>query len=725
MARLFRGGRCRSNARRPPARLAASRGRSARLFLFLAFAWTARFCLLPACGAGGSGRAPEGDAAARWRFEPLGPDGAHIVWLSPLACDAWLAQSEEGALFAWEAYGSGPAEGTWEPLHPLEEEGEPALLHAVRADRAGVLILDGSGALWRWSPLAPEERPAHCGRIPEETARGAVALIVLDDLEPARPRPRLAEALIVTREGFITRTGQAPARWQASFLARAGDLPPDEPSWRPLVRDAARLPGEADALLALCEWEGLFVSRDGGRSFVPVERGLPQQVSALHVSPWSGRLLAAAPDGIYESRDGARTWSLARGAAGGHGGPEDPIVHLQASTEPLSDELWAVTRRGRLLHAEAGTRGWEGMLPDLPAQVHCVAAARGGLRLATSRGVLARGSGEESWSWSNAGLRQVSVFAILAPETQADPWTLETDLGAYTSGAGRGPWEPAIGLDGYGRLDAAAGGSEAEAWEDAPAGRQPLCRCPGPGGLWLGTEDGLFLSGSPSGWTFAGLEGERILEMAAAPPLPWIFARTPERLYASDDGGSSWEPVPLPAGLRLASLSLDGAGGRLLLGAWRHGLFAAPLPEVRGRAGEPLPIQALPNPFTAAVTLRCALPEASAVAPAGSGGEAAATRGEGGAVTDGAQDASAGAARAPALDATGLAEAQACVYSVHGQLVRRLGAPRRIDGIGGAPFLQWEWDGLDERGLPVANGVYLVTTSLGTQRMIGKLIKLR
>jgi flagellar hook assembly protein FlgD len=62
---------------------------------------------------------------------------------------------------------------------------------------------------------------------------------------------------------------------------------------------------------------------------------------------------------------------------------------------------------------------------------------------------------------------------------------------------------------------------------------------------------------------------------------------------------------------------------------------------------------------------------------------------------------------------------------VHGQLVRRMVAPEQVTGPEGEIALQWEWDGLDDRGLPVPSGVYLVSMNAGAQRFMGKLIKLR
>jgi hypothetical protein len=159
--------------------------------------------------------------------------------------------------------------------------------------------------------------------------------------------------------------------------------------------------------------------------------------------------------------------------------------------------------------------------------------------------------------------------------------------------------------------------------------------------------------------------------------------------------------------LPITSLALDVADGRLLLGAYRHGLFAATLPPALSRADEWVAIQGRPNPFTSGVTLDCALSGAAAAVLLGEGGDAGR------------------AARPAAGAAQGLAAMEARVYSVHGQLVRRLLAPRGERAAGGEFHVLWEWDGLDERGLPVPNGVYLVTTAAGTQRMQGKLIKLR
>jgi hypothetical protein len=66
------------------------------------------------------------------------------------------------------------------------------------------------------------------------------------------------------------------------------------------------------------------------------------------------------------------------------------------------------------------------------------------------------------------------------------------------------------------------------------------------------------------------------------------------------------------------------------------------------------------------------------------------------------------------------------IISVHGQLICRLTAGEVLaaDGAGG-PFLQWSWDGRNERGQEAPNGIYLVSTRVGEQSYVGKIVKFR
>jgi len=657
-------------------------------------------------GAWDAGRgAVQPGSDARWAFEPLGPDGARIARLAPLACDAWIALAADGSLFAWAPGSEEAADGAWEEIRLPARGGEPrALLFAVRPDRAAAAILDELGGLWSWSPLAADRPPALLGRIEEALARRVVALLAED---PSAAGATASTVLAVARDGRIARVADRTATWMPLFLGARGDGDSLRDASPPTVRGAWTVPGDPKTLLALCEWEGLFASRDGGRTFRPVER-LPKQIGAACVHGVTGLVCAAAREGIFVSRDAGRSWEL-RGPAAppGDAGGEDPIVLLRTAESPLGDELWAVTRGGALLRARLGDPRWERPLAGVPAEILWVGISRGESRAATSRGVIALPGEGPGWRWRNEGLRRVSVLSIAAGEASG-AWTLRTDIGAFAGIDSAAGWVPVPEgalppADGLGPL--AACGSPREVV--APPGRQALwCAADGEG-YWLGTDSGLFEGPALDDWTFAGLEEERVLEVLSGPPgAAWLFARTAERLYASDTRGAAWEQVPLPAGMRVAALALDVPGRRLLLGAYRHGLFAIPLPEPRLPEEPAVVIHARPNPFAGQVALHCELPAALVVAAGGESEARASIPGGSG--------------------ATGLANLEARVYSVHGQLVRRLASPARVTTEpDGTVSLAWSWDGLNERGLPAANGVYLVTTAAGTQRVQGKLIKLR
>ena len=304
-----------------------------------------------------------------------------------------------------------------------------------------------------------------------------------------------------------------------------------------------------------------------------------------------------------------------------------------------------------------------------------------------------------------------------------------------------------------------------EPWTwDLPATGRPLAGWHTPIATYLATDLGLYARAGDGPWIEAGFRGERILDLQAALHAPeTMLCRTADGVYWSTrtgwsasgepagPAGRSWQEIPVPPELVAisASLSLDGEG--VLLGT-RFGLFLAEPPENELLIREPRPIFATPNPFSQHVQLRCCMdtaryldlnqttagtttreveedpiageepsrtqatrPEQRPVAEIGATG--ASPRPE-----DAAQPQDPGEAEPESVNS---AVAEIRIFSVHGQLVRRLVGAQALTDEEGVPFLQWNWDGRTERGQEAPNGIYLLSTRLGPQSYVGKLVKFR
>jgi photosystem II stability/assembly factor-like uncharacterized protein len=631
-------------------------------------------------GATLSGRAESG---REWIFQPLGPEGAEIAELVAVGDRRWAARSREGELYLWESPGGDVAGGAWE-AHRLPGDGTRPAARALRLAAAGArfFVLTSIGELLAWTAGEPEF--TRLGTLPPEVAGGAVALLPPGE-EPGAPGSDLACGIVVTRGGTMIRLHAGrPSIWEPRFAGFPGTRAAAErpaKGRRPTVRGAWRVGCDAETFLALVDWEGLFISHDGGRSFAPVAGDLPKAVRALtDCAADSRRWFALAGGGLYRSDDCGRSWHPQGSAAPPGAGDDLAAAVALAAPDESGEVLLALTPAGTLLRSPDGGMSWERPLPEIHSRGLALAAGPAAVKVGTSRGVLASDDLGAAWCWSNRGLRGLSVLAIgiladpaTAAGGEAPRLAVDTDLGSFVS-ADRGlHWEPAA--------------------EPLAAAAPPATTAP------------RLLAAAP----FAR---ERIVEIAESPlGAHWVFVRTVDGLFASADAGASWEGVPLPGDLTVTSMALDLDAGELLVGTARYGLFTAELPAERLASDLPLPVHASPNPFAESVILRCELPPgvlATGEAPAGQG---------------------TGVVRAADSSALGVegeaAAAVVTIFSVHGQLIRRLAAPAVVAGVSGETRLLWDWNGLDERGQPVPSGMYLVSATAGSQRFIGKIIKLR
>ncbi|MBP6875894.1 MAG: hypothetical protein KBD56_07465 [Candidatus Eisenbacteria bacterium] len=717
MPDAIRGRRRLSSARPPdrgrrpslpgrPARLDLHGGFSRLLSVAIPSLGLLFLLLFLACGAQASSH-PD----SPWSFQPLGPEGADAADIRSLGAGRWAARTADGELYLWEPAG-GAAGGGWELLAVPGAQGQAGAVLSMARSGSDLLLLTSDGVLFEVDPaeairgasLASHVRvripscaegpsverllPSgfrKLGTVSCSAARACVALL------PGPSRDANGPVSLITREGEVFEIALSNSRaWRIAFEPGAES---SEAGYA--LRGAWRSPH--GTLFLLTEWEGLYASLDGGHLAFPVENGLPKETRTIVPVPdSSGLWYAATADRVFQSADGAQSWQLCGRLAPVEEESADEVRALACLSGGRI--LLAVTRAGLLLRSADRGASWERRLSEEPARFRALATDGEQVRLASSRGILSADDGGLSWRYENRGLRRVSVESIRL-----------VSLPGAEEGAGSTGWESS------GKAEAAAIllGTGLGAYALREGGGAFECE---PAGAWadslLAAQTALQAPFDELGAARA-LDGKRILEWALAPlGHDWLFARAADGVYASRDRGHSWEALPVPAPLSVTSMAIDLVHRRLLLGTYRFGLFAAQLPEEDRILAALEPVHASPNPFGETVVLRCVLSPENAEAIA------AGKRGSGGANPN-------TTAGAPPGGASLEGGAYLLVLSVHGQLIRKLPAPLPVIGTGGEQSLIWHWDGRDERGQPVANGLYLVTATAGTQRFSGKLIKLQ
>ena len=546
-----------------------------------------------------------------------------------------------------------------------------------------------------------------------------------------------ADGIYLSSDGGRTWTAQVNARSTPSRVF-------DE------IRQLAASSGHPDHLLAITRNGQLLRSTDLGASWTRQLREIPVRSYALAGNPEGAIMRIGTSRGVLSSTDGGEVWGWENGGLrrvtvsamgasaqgdqlylgtdlGFYGGPADgqrwlPELiwtegHAPHAAACPSEEVWA-RLSGSIFDLDV-------CVADNGDAIICTAGSDG-----LARCMAVRGDHGVVHAWSAPGPIRSST-TVLA-ETDAglwaaggegfDIWTATVDaVGEWSESETRGDalWagvQPNLAhavLAGEACVLLAAGGlvnlSDELATLPLPAGREALALASAGGLLWLGTEAGLYRSGDGVVWTLVGFEEDRIGSLAAASGRADVLLIQADRgIYYSPDGGAGWLAVPAPDDLHVTGLGLDPLGRCAYLGT-DYGLFAAHPPQIPTlQVSRPMPIEASPNPFSSYVQLRCPLPrviEGNPLADLDTGDPLA----------------------LPSAGMVGVEEVALPlrVISVHGQLVRRLSESEIVTAGSGERHHQWSWDGRNDRDQEVPNGIYLLSTRVGNQAYVGKVIKFR
>ena len=209
------------------------------------------------------------------------------------------------------------------------------------------------------------------------------------------------------------------ATWQAlaplESLTSASRWTARKSPYRARVSAVACHPEHAGVIIAGIEIGGLAASRDGGKSWVRRDEGLPPDVRQVITPPIAGRIYVGTGAGFYRSDDLGGTWvemnkglpyTQVQAMAVANGNPELIILSVSGKDEGLS----------AILQSTNGGQSWEMASHGLPRLddriISCLSFGRGGFYAGTNKGELF-GLDNLEGRWIGLGSNYSPINAIL------------------------------------------------------------------------------------------------------------------------------------------------------------------------------------------------------------------------------------------------------------------------------------------------------------------------
>ncbi len=324
-----------------------------------------------------------------------------------------------------------------------------------------------------------------------------------------------------------SRTGSSLYVWQAgSWQLRSANFSNTEPTAMTVVRNAGQT-----HLYATLYSEGVLHSADSGQTWELVNAGLPSHgLTSIASDPdQPGTLFVGTNDwrGVLRSTDGGISWDY----YDYHGEMPGAMITSLAFTRAADGNLVAGTQDGRILVHPRASDAWI-LRYGLPKGVVTALVTAPGdeavLYAGTSRGIILRSlDGSATWEAVGQIANQFNITSLaVAPDNAQDVYASTYGNGGYTV------WRS---QDGGVQWAAVAGQG---------IGRAPIYSLAmgGPGGLYAGTQDGLFLSmDAGAQWAKSPLNtslvGVQVVAARGDYPAP-VYAGIGGAIYVNADGTS-------------------------------------------------------------------------------------------------------------------------------------------------------------------------------------------
>lgn len=285
---------------------------------------------------------------------------------------------------------------------------------------------------------------------------------------------------------------------------------------------------------------GVFISRDGGRTWNAFNRGLKNlHVTSVAIDPFrQGVLLAGTRGGgIYRTADGGSSWQAVNDGLG-----EMRVV--QVVFHPAQKDVVFALTEGGVFRSDDGGLRWSTYNQGLQDQtglrsfLHLAVGrdAAAPLLLGTNVGTFRREEGASRWTAVGGDIRGRAATAVMAVPGSATLLAGTSDGGIFTSLDGGLTWRRTS--------DALAGNTVACLLPD-PANPRVIYAAASPGSGIVRSEDG-GVTWTPVDRTMSDWRRGRIL-VGVPGTGGTLYAVSGEKasfLYRSDDGGITWlKPV--------------------------------------------------------------------------------------------------------------------------------------------------------------------------------------
>lgn len=364
------------------------------------------------------------------------------------------------------------------------------------------------------------------------------------------------ELYIGTMYKGVYRTVDGAASWTYAGLA------PD------FIYDVELDPFARGVILAGTMGDGLYKSTQGGGTWFPSQQGLRATLISGVATDWhhaDTMYTAVYGGGVFKSGDGGKTWAAVNAGLG------EKFIHSLAIDPGNANILYAGSNSMGVYRSADGGAAWQAINSGLPVRLSGEGALAPFNHLPDEHSYDApffAGVKAELEAEIQAGSYPPALAIAVDPHTPSRVVLGTQGQGIYRSTNGGATWEStaltsqtvyalAIAAQNPAILYAGVDGAQGSLWKSSNYGASWSRLDNGIAGLtvyglWVdvddpqrvvaGTNAGVYASGDGGGsWQIVGLPGRSVYALAASPAKPGaLFAGTADGLFYTTDGGMNW-----------------------------------------------------------------------------------------------------------------------------------------------------------------------------------------